>query len=120
MKNFKSVDDYIASAPAEVHKRLKDLRQLIKESAPQAQEKIGYGMPAYMLNGPLIYFAAFKDHIGLYPTSSKLETEIQEAARFRTGKGTLQFPLDQPLPLSLIRKIVEYRVQENSQKKSKE
>jgi uncharacterized protein YdhG (YjbR/CyaY superfamily) len=86
---------------------------VIKESAPEAQEKISYGMPAFHQNGSLVWFAAHKRHIGFYPTGSGIEAFQEELAGYKVSKGTLQFPLDQPMPYDLIRKIVKYRVEEN-------
>lgn len=117
MKAVKSVDEYIQNAPEEVQPQLKELRKLIKKEAPEAVESMSYAMPGYKINGkPLVYFAGWKTHIALYPTSSQME-EISEIKKYRTGKGTLQFPLDKPLPLPLIRKIMQYRIKENLEKK---
>lgn len=113
MKKFKTVDEYIENAPNEVKDKLIELRKLIMESAPQAREGMRYGMPGYKVNKkPLPYLAGWKDHIPLYPTSSKVEQSIPELAKFRTGKGTLQFPIDQALPMDLIRSLVKLRIEE--------
>lgn len=109
MKKFTSVNDYIEGAPEEARGKLRELRALIKEVAPEAVESISYGMPGYKLNGPLVYFAGYKKYIGFYPTSAKIEG----LEKYRTGKGTLQFPINQPLPLDLIRKAVKFRVKQN-------
>ncbi len=120
MGPVKNVDEYIASSPKEIQVKLKKIREIIKEFAPDAEEKIGYGMPGYKLEGrPLVYFAAFKSHIGLYPTSSVIEDTIPEVFKYRTGKGTLQFSTNEPLPISLIRKVIEFRVNENLEGKKK-
>ncbi len=119
MKNFKTVDEYIDSFPPEVKNILKELRSTVKQLAPEAEEKISYGMPAYHLKGHLVYFAAFKDHVSLFPTSSPVEDSIPEVSKYRTGKGTLQFPIDQPMPWDLIKKIVDFRVKENLEKRDK-
>ena len=112
-----TIDEYIAAFPKEVNEILQTLREAIKEQAPEAVEAISYQMPTFKLNGKnLVHFAAFKNHIGFYPTASNLESSIKEAARYRTGKGTLQFPLDQPLPMPLIRNIVQFRVKEIREK----
>jgi uncharacterized protein YdhG (YjbR/CyaY superfamily) len=96
------------------------LRKVIKEAAPEADEKISYRMPSYALNGPLVYFAAFKDHISLFPTGSPMEGFKEDLSKYRTAKGTLQFPLDKPMPYDLIGRIVKFRVAENiKQAKSK-
>jgi uncharacterized protein YdhG (YjbR/CyaY superfamily) len=116
---FTTIDEYINSCPEEVRATLQTLRQTIKEEVPEAEETIKYQMPTFMYHGNLVYFAAFKNHIGFYPTPSGIEATIDEVAIYKTGKGTLQFPLDQPLPLPLIRKIVQFRVQENLARKKK-
>ena len=117
---FTTIDEYIDMFPHEVREVLQRLRQAIKEVAPEAEETIKYSMPTFVFHGNLVYFAAWKKHIGLYPITSAMEASIQELAAYRTsGRGTIQFPLDQPLPLPLIRKIVAFRVQENLQNKAK-
>lgn len=117
---FKTIDEYINSFPIEVRKILQDLRQAIKEGAPDAEESIKYRMPTFTLHGNLVYFAAWKKHIGFYPITSAMEASIKELSTYKTsGKGTIQFPIDQPLPLPLIRKIVEFRVKENLANKEK-
>ena len=111
---FNTIDEYINSFPQAVRDELQVLRQAIKEAAPDAGEAIKYGMPTFTLHGNLVYFAAWKRHIGLYPITSAMEASIKELANYTTsGKGTIQFPLDQPLPLPLIRQIVALRVKEN-------
>lgn len=116
MNKTKSVEEYIENAPEEVQSQLKELRELIKKEAPEAVESISYAMPGYKINNkPLIYFAWWKTHIALYPTSSQME-EIPEVKQYRTGKGTLQFPLNEPLPMPLIKKIIKYRLNEVSKK----
>ena len=117
MKKYTSVDEYIEDAPENVREELISLRKLIKKTAPDADESISYGMPGYKLNGPLVYFAAWKDHFSLYPTSAEVEEELPELSKFRTGKGTLQFPADKPLPMDLIEKLVRLRIRQNSEKK---
>lgn len=108
-----SIDDYINSFPPEVRQILQELRQTIKEAAPQAEEKISYQMPTFTLHGNLVHFGAFSEHIGFYPTPSGIEAFKEELSRYKGAKGSVQFPIDEPLPLSLIRRIVEYRVREN-------
>ena len=115
----KSIDQYIAQCPREIHERLKKLRKVIREAAPDAEEKISYQMPAYRQNGSLVYFAAFRNHIGFYPTSSGITAFKKELSEYVGGKGSVQFPLDKPLPLDLVRRIVEFRVLENSKKVKK-
>jgi uncharacterized protein YdhG (YjbR/CyaY superfamily) len=111
-----SVKDYINSFSGETRTRLVLLRKTIKAAAPEAQEKISYGMPAFTFKGALVYFAGYEKYIGFYPTSSKIEETIPEVAIYRTGKGTLQFPLDQELPIGLVERIVKLRVKENISK----
>lgn len=113
---YHTIDEYIDSFPAGVQKHLKKLRAVIKEAAPGAEEKISYRMPAFTYKGNLIYFAAFKNHLGLYPTPSGIEAFQAELAAYKKAKGSVQFPLDEPLPWDLIKRIVKYRVEENSKK----
>ena len=115
---FTTVAEYIAQFPPEVRDRLQRLRAVILSAAPDAQEGIAYRMPAYKLHGPLIYFAAFAQHIGLYPAGADLTDALPTTAAYRTGKGTLQFPHDQPLPLELITQIVALRDQDNLARKA--
>lgn len=110
----KTVDQYINSFPERVKVVLHALRRVIKEEAPEAKETIKYRIPTFTLNGNLIHFAAFKNHIGFYPTPSPLEVFKKELSKYQTSKGAIQFPIDQPLPFPLIRKIVRFRVKENS------
>jgi uncharacterized protein YdhG (YjbR/CyaY superfamily) len=114
--SFKDIDEYIASFPPEVQKKLQGLRAVIKETAPEATEKISYQMPTFFLNGNLVHFAAFKHHIGFYPVPTGIEKFKKELAVYKPSKGAVQFPLDKPLPLDLIRKIVKFRVAENLKK----
>ncbi|HII85792.1 TPA: DUF1801 domain-containing protein [Candidatus Bathyarchaeota archaeon] len=116
-KEYKTVDEYIAFFPNNLQIKLQELRQTIRESAPDAEEVISYGMPAYRLSGILVYFAAFKKHIGFYPTSSGVEAFREELSDYETSKGTIRFPLNKPIPLELVTKIVKFRVDENMCKK---
>jgi uncharacterized protein YdhG (YjbR/CyaY superfamily) len=116
-KKASSIDEYIADFPKPIQERLKAVRKAIREAAPDAEERISYRMPAFFLNGNLVYFAAFKNHIGFYPTSSGIEAFKKEIARYRWAKGTVQFPIDEPLPFALIKKIVKFRAAENRAKK---
>jgi uncharacterized protein YdhG (YjbR/CyaY superfamily) len=118
MKNTiaENIDDYIAEFPKEIQKKLKDLRATIKKAAPKAEEKISYAMPTFAMNGNLVHFAAFKNHIGFYPAPRAIQEFKKELAGYEGSKGTVQFPLDKPLPLSLISKIVKYRVAQNLEK----
>jgi len=113
------VSDYIAHTPPAARKALKQIRAAIKAAAPGITERISYRMPTFYLNGNLVHFAAFQHHIGLYPAPSGIEAFNDELKRYRSGKGSVQFPLDQPLPLDLIARIVEHRVQENTRLKTK-
>ncbi len=119
---FTSIDEYIAQFPADVQKKLEDLRAVIKASAPEAEEKISYQMPTFALKGNLVHFAAHPKHIGFYPAPSGIEAFSQELAVYHYAKGSVQFPIDQPLPLELVSKIVKFRVAENlenAEKKNK-
>ena len=117
---FKSIDDYIDSFPEGTRILLKTLRQTIKEAAPEATESIKYGMPTFVLHGNLVYFAAWKRHISVYPITSAMEESLDELADYKTsGKGTIQFPIGKPLPLHLIRKIVAFRVAEHLESEAK-
>ena len=114
---FKTVDDYISSLPANKKKLLKELRKTVKTAAPEAEEVISYNMPALKLHGMLVFYAAWQEHIGFYGTSSSLlDTFKNELVPYKQSKGTIQFPLNEPLPLSLITKMIHYRVKENQQK----
>jgi len=108
-----SIDEYIAACPKDVQKMLKELRKTIQAAAPDAVEKISYQIPTFYLKGNLVHFAAFKDHISFFPTSSGIEAFKKELSVYKGAKGTVQFRLDQPLPLTLIAKIVKFRVKEN-------
>ncbi len=116
-KGFKTVDEYVATFPKNIQSILLEMRQIIKESAPQAEEVISYQMPAFKLNGILVYFAAFKNHIGFFPTTSAMEAFKEEISEYETSKGTIRFPLDRPIPFELVRKIVKFRVKQNLNKK---
>ena len=108
-----TIDAYIENFPEEIQSILKKLRAEIKNAAPQAVEKISYQMPTYYLEGNLVHFAAFKNHIGFYPAPSGIENFKEQLAGYKTSKGAIQFPLDQPIPYTLIHKIVAFRVLEN-------
>jgi uncharacterized protein YdhG (YjbR/CyaY superfamily) len=114
---FNSIDEYVATFPADVQKILEEVRATIKAAAPEAEEKISYQMPTFTLNGGnLVHFAAFKKHIGFYPTPNGIEAFQKELSVYTGAKGSTQFPLDKPMPLKLIRKIVKFRVAESSKK----
>ena len=115
----KNIDEYIADFPKDVQKILEQVRATIKKAAPAAEEKISYGIPTFTLNGNLVHFGGFKNHIGFYPTPTGTETFEKELSVYKTGKGSVQFPLDEPMPLHLITQIVKFRVQKNLAKAKK-
>ena len=110
---------YLKCYPHSVQTRLKQMRSTIKKAAPRAQETISYGIPAFTLDGILVYFAAFKNHIGLYPRASGIAAFKKELSTYKNAKGSVQFPHNHPLPLALITRIVKYRVRENLARKKK-
>lgn len=112
----KNIDEYIADFPKDVQKILEQVRATIKKAAPTAEEKISYGIPTFTLNGNLVHFGGFKNHVGFYPTPTGTETFEKELSVYKTGKGSVQFPLDKPMPLHLITQIVKFRVQKNLEK----
>jgi uncharacterized protein YdhG (YjbR/CyaY superfamily) len=114
-RQFKTIDEYISSFPPNIQKMLEQLRDAIKEIAPEAEETISYGMPTFKLNDNLVHFAAFKNHIGFYPTPSGIDAFSEELAPYKHAKGSVQFPIDKPIPFDLVRKIVQYRVKENAE-----
>jgi len=116
MKSFNSVDDYIKAQDENVRATLEAIRSTIKKSAPKSVEIISYGMPAYKQDGVLVYFAACKTHIGFYPTGLGVAAFKDELTDYKTSKGAIQFPLDSKIPLSLITKIVKFRVNQNKLK----
>lgn len=107
------IDDYIARFPADIQEKLSAVRQTIRQAAPDASEKLSYGMPTFYLNKNLVHFAAFKHHIGFYPTPNGIEAFREELSIYKSSKGAVQFPLDKPLPLELIGRIAAYRAEEN-------
>jgi uncharacterized protein YdhG (YjbR/CyaY superfamily) len=115
----KDVDKFISTYPEEVQEVLNKVRATIHEAAPGAVETINYGIPTFTLNGNLVHFSGFKDHIGFYPTPSGIEKFKKELSKYEGAKGSVKFPLDQPMPYELITKIVKFRVQENLAKKKK-
>ncbi len=112
-QKFNSVDEYLKSLPKNTRKILNTLRLVIRKTAPQAQEVLSYGVPAFKLNGILVLYAGFKNHIGFYPQPSAIKKFTNELQQYETSEGTIRFPLSEPLPLDLIVKIVEFRIQEN-------
>ena len=109
----KNIDEYIAEFPPETQTILQKVRATIRETAPEAQETINYAIPTFTLNGNLVHFAGFTNHIGFYPTPTGIEKFKAELAAYDSAKGSVKFPLDQPVPYELIREIVKFRVQEN-------
>ncbi len=109
----KNVDEYIAGFPRDIQEILVKIRSTIRKAAPGAEEKISYQMPTFTLNGNLVHFAAFKEHIGFYPTPSGTEKFQRELSAYKGGKGSIRFPLDEPIPFALIEKIVRFRVKES-------
>jgi len=114
----KNIDEYIADFPADVQEKLQKMRATIHAAAPQATEAIKYGIPTFILNGNLVHFGGYKGHIGFYPAPMGIEA-FEEAKQYEAGKGTMQFPLDKPLPLELITRIVQFRVEKNLAKGKK-
>ena len=112
----KNIDEYIASFPEDIQKILEKLRVVIRKAAPKAEETINYEMPTFTLNGNLVHFAAYKNHIGFYPTPSGIDAFKKELSLYKGAKGSVQFPIDKPLPWALITKIVKFRVKENLEK----
>ena len=111
-----SIDDYIASFPEEIQKLLIEVRSTIRKAAPAAKEIISYQMPAFRQNGVLVYFAAFKKHIGFFPTTSGIAAFKEELSVYKGAKGSVQFPFEKPMPLDLISRIVKFRIAENEAK----
>lgn len=116
---FSTIDEYIAQFPQDIQRILQELRVTIRAAAPDASEKISYQMPTFFLNGNLVHFAAQRKHIGFYPVPSGIAAFQQELTAYKSSKGAVQFPIDQPLPLDLVRRIVEFRVAENLAKAHK-
>ncbi|MGG6313329.1 iron chaperone [Paenibacillus macerans] len=114
---FATIDEYMVQYPPDIQDKLQQIRQVIRESAPDATEKISYQMPTFELHGQnLVHFAAFKKHTGFYPTPSGIEEFQEELAPYKKAKGSAQFPHDQPLPLDLVRRVVLFRAAENLRK----
>ena len=113
---YQSIDEYISQFPSEIQELLQNIRRITREAAPDATEKISYQMPTFYLHGNLVHFAAFKHHIGFYPTPEGIEAFKEELSQYKGAKGSVQFPLDKPMPYDLISKIVKARVEENIKK----
>ena len=119
-KKVENIDDYISDFSVETQKYLNEMRELIRKLAPDSVESISYAIPTFSLNGKyLVYFAGFKNHIGLYPTPVGIEAFKEELSNYKTGKGSVQFPLNKPLPIALITKIVKYQIEQNEIKSKK-
>jgi len=117
-KQFKTIDEYIKTFPEDVQAILQKMRQTIRKAAPQAEEAISYQMPTFKLNGRnLVHFAGYKHHVGFYPVPSGIDAFERELSRYRQGKGSVQFPLDRPVPYDLVRKIVIFRMKESLARK---
>ena len=116
---YKTIDEYINTFPNDIRDILQKMRKTIKEAAPQATEAISYQMPAFKLNGALVFFAAHKNHIGFYPTPSGIEAFKKELSPYVMTKGAIQFPLDKPMPYDLVAKITRFRAKENLEKPKK-
>jgi uncharacterized protein YdhG (YjbR/CyaY superfamily) len=112
-KKFKTVDEYFSSIPTGPKEKLEGLRKAIKQAAPKAKEVISYNMPAFKFHGMVTFYAAYKTHIGFYPTASVISVFKKELEKYELAKGTVRFPLNKPLPLSLIKKIVKFKMSEN-------
>jgi uncharacterized protein YdhG (YjbR/CyaY superfamily) len=118
-KDIKDIDTYISIFPKDIQTILEQVRKTIKQEAPAAKETIKYGMPTFVLNGNLVFFAAFKNHIGFYATPTGHEEFKKELSPYKSGKGSVQFPLNLPIPFDIITKIVRFRVKENQEKTEK-
>ena len=116
---IKNIDEYISDFPENIQLILEQIRETIKRTAPEAEETIKYGMPTFTLNGNLVYFAAFKNHIGFYPIPTGIEAFKEQFSQYKTGKGSVQFLLEQPMPLDLIAQVVKFRVEQNLGKPKK-
>jgi len=114
----KNIDEYISAFPDDVQERLQEIRTTIRKAAPNAEETINYAIPTFKLNGNLVHFAGYENHIGFYPAASGIEAFKKELSAFKGAKGSVQFPLDKPLPLGLVTKIVKFRVKESLEKAS--
>jgi len=112
-KKFQNIDEYISTFPEDIQEILEKMRKVIQEAAPEAEEAISYGMPTFKLNGNLVHFAAYKNHIGFYPAPSGIEAFKEEISVYKSSKGAVQFPLNKPVPYELVKKMVIFRVEEN-------
>ncbi|HEX5796959.1 MAG TPA: DUF1801 domain-containing protein [Candidatus Saccharimonadales bacterium] len=117
MKSYKDIDEYLDNFSGETRKKLDEIRSIVHELAPQAKEKIAYGIPTFTYHGNLLHFAGYETHIGFYPGPAPIKQFANELSGYETSKGTIKFPLDKPLPLDLIRKITKACVERNEAKK---
>jgi uncharacterized protein YdhG (YjbR/CyaY superfamily) len=117
-KKFKTADEYISVFPVSTQKLLRELRSTIKQVAPGAEEVISYNMPAFKQNGVLVYYAAYEKHIGFYPTASPIRVFKKELVDYKTSKGGIQFPVNKPIPKTVVKNIVKFRLKENAEKAS--
>jgi len=115
MKTFQTVEQYLAALPKTERDLLETLRKTIRQAAPRAEEVISYNMPAFKLSGMLVWYAAYKKHIGFYPRPSGIEAFKDELTAYKTSKGAIQFPIEEGIPTSLVKKIVRFRIKENEQ-----
>ncbi len=113
MQKIDSIEKYISNFPKDVQILLESIRETIQKSAPNAEETIKYGIPTFVLNGNLVHFGGYKNHIGFYPTPSGIEAFKKELSMYKNAEGSVRFPIDKPLPLNLITKIVKFRIKEN-------
>ena len=118
-KIAKSIDEYIERFPEETQQLLQEMRLMIRRAAPKAEESISYGMPTFRLGRNRVYFAGFRNHIGFYPIPSGIEAFKKELSKYKQGKGSVQFPIDEPLPLALVSRIVKFRMKQDACKKGK-
>ncbi|HSB92423.1 MAG TPA: DUF1801 domain-containing protein [Flavitalea sp.] len=116
MQSYNTIDQYIAAFPSPVQKILSSIRTTIRKTVPQAEEAVKYGIPTFVLGGNLIHFAAFKNHIGIYPGPAGISAFAKELSKYQTSKGTIQLPIDEPIPMELIKRIVQFRVQQTELK----
>jgi uncharacterized protein YdhG (YjbR/CyaY superfamily) len=116
MKTFKTVDEYFSGLPKSTRDSMQKLREIIRQVAPKAEEVISYNIPAFKWNGMLVWYAAFKKHIGFYPKASGIAAFKDELADYKTSKGAIQFPLEEGIPVNLVKKIVKFRLKENERK----
>ena len=116
MEKINNIDEYISQFPIETQFKLKSIREFINNNFPEVSEAMSYGMPTFRLNGNLVHFAGYKNHLGFYPGSSGVANFLNKLTQYKTSKGAIQFPIDEPIPFELIKEIIEFRVKENLSK----